>query len=239
MEDPRSRADRSLVPALVKAFDEAKDGDPRIRRYLALAIGRLEPPLPREAVDVLTKALRRARHAWTPDIVSRLNGWADIDINEARIMHDLGAGFVGRRLRRGEARAVVRVEGCRHPEDGRLRAWRAARARRSCRRCTTALKDEAADVRWNAAVALARHDSAEGVPVLRQMLDRAFVEQTVKRGRAAGRGSGSGGGRDDQRPSRRGRTERADAQGLGRRIEPAGPQPAVRQAALEALKTMG
>ena len=38
-----------------------------------------------------------------------------------------------------------------------------------------------ADVRWNAAVALARHGNHEGVPVLRQMLDRQYVEQAVKR----------------------------------------------------------
>src|SRR4029077_7849489 len=45
----------------------------------------------------------------------------------------------------------------------------------------TALEDSAPDVRWNAAVALARHDRGEGVAVLRQMLDRGYVEQTVKR----------------------------------------------------------
>jgi HEAT repeat protein len=46
---------------------------------------------------------------------------------------------------------------------------------------TTALEDAAPDVRWNAAVALARHGRHDGVPVLRQMLDRAYVEQVVKR----------------------------------------------------------
>src|SRR5262249_47387127 len=45
----------------------------------------------------------------------------------------------------------------------------------------TALTDPAADVRWNAAVALARHGSHDGVSVLRQMLDRSYVEQNVKR----------------------------------------------------------
>src|SRR5262249_6554902 len=45
MDDPRVRADRSLALELVKAFDETRDGDPRVRKYLALAIGRLEPPL--------------------------------------------------------------------------------------------------------------------------------------------------------------------------------------------------
>ncbi len=45
----------------------------------------------------------------------------------------------------------------------------------------TALEDAAPDVRWNAAVALARHGNRDGVPVLRQMLDRAYVEQAVTR----------------------------------------------------------
>ena len=45
----------------------------------------------------------------------------------------------------------------------------------------TALQDDTADVRWNAAVALARKGNHEGVPVLKQMLDRSYVEQTVKR----------------------------------------------------------
>ena len=44
-----------------------------------------------------------------------------------------------------------------------------------------ALGDEAPDVRWNAAIGLARHGNHEGVGVLRQMLDRSYVEQTVTR----------------------------------------------------------
>ena len=60
MGDPKVRADRTLAPALVKAFEAAKDDDPRVRQYLALAIGRLDPPLPPEAVAGLTKALDSA-----------------------------------------------------------------------------------------------------------------------------------------------------------------------------------
>ena len=41
--------------------------------------------------------------------------------------------------------------------------------------------DPAPDVRWNAAIALARHDNHAGVAVLRQMLDRGYVEGAVKR----------------------------------------------------------
>src|SRR6195256_618885 len=44
MGDPKVRADRTMAPALVKAFEAAKDDDPRVRQTLALAIGRLYPP---------------------------------------------------------------------------------------------------------------------------------------------------------------------------------------------------
>src|SRR5437867_1360309 len=38
MDDPKVRGDKSLAIALVKTFDAARDGDPRVRKYLALAI---------------------------------------------------------------------------------------------------------------------------------------------------------------------------------------------------------
>ena len=44
-----------------------------------------------------------------------------------------------------------------------------------------ALEDTEPDVQWNAAIALARHGRHEGVPVLRRMLDRAYVERNVTR----------------------------------------------------------
>src|SRR5437763_7187840 len=56
MADPKVRADRSLAPELVKAFQASK-GDAQVRRYLALAIGRMDPPLPADAVADLTHAL--------------------------------------------------------------------------------------------------------------------------------------------------------------------------------------
>src|SRR5262245_1815200 len=57
MSDPKVRADRTLAPAVVKALEQSRDDDPRVRRYLALTLGRLDPPLPPEAVQVLTQAL--------------------------------------------------------------------------------------------------------------------------------------------------------------------------------------
>ena len=41
----------------------------------------------------------------------------------------------------------------------------------------TALNDPAPDVQWNAAVALAEDGIGDGVPVLRRMLDRAYVRK--------------------------------------------------------------
>ena len=64
MENPKVRADRSLAVELVKAFDEMKSGDPRVRKYLALAIGRLDPPLPTEAVRILLKSLDDPEQPW-------------------------------------------------------------------------------------------------------------------------------------------------------------------------------
>ena len=238
MEDPGVRADRSLVPDLVKAFDEAKDGDPRIRRYLALAIGRLEPPLPKEAIDVLTKTLDEPGTPWTPDIVSRINGWADIDINEARIMTIWALGSSG------DASVVARLAPLYDSEDAGIRkmvvyALGALPGEAQVPTLSKALKDEAADVRWNAAVALARHNNAEGVPVLREMLDRAFVEQTVKRDVRQ---------YEDQDPvadvmisglraaaALNDATLKTSVEGLSQQDRSL----RVRQAALEALKTMG
>jgi HEAT repeat protein len=179
MDDPKVRGDKALALALVEAFDQAKEGDPRLRKYLALAIGRLEPPLPREAVDVLLKSLSDPEKPWTPDVWSRINGWTD-EMNEAHISTIWALGASGdpnvvqalvplyASPDAGVRKMVVYVLGA-LPGQGQLRTLQ------------TALEDGAADVRWNAAVALARHGARDGVPVLRQMLDRSYVERAVTR----------------------------------------------------------
>jgi hypothetical protein len=180
MDDPRVRSDKALAVALVQAFDEAKDGDPRVRKYLALANGRLEPPLPPQAVSVLLKSLDDPEKHWTPDMFSRFNGWTD-EMSEAHIstIWALGASgdpSVAPKLQPlyassdpGVRKIVVYSLGA-LPGDAQLPTLQAA------------LQDEAADVRWNAAVALARHGRRDGESVLKQMLNRSYVEQTVKRG---------------------------------------------------------
>lgn len=161
MADPSVRADRSLAPALVTAFEQAKDDDPLVRRYLALAMGRLDPPLPPQAIEQLTAALQ------------------DSD-SEARISAIWALGSSG------DESVVPRLQPLYQSPDAGIRkmivyALGALPGEAQVDTLRTALEDPAPDVRWNAAIALARHGSHEGVGVIKQMLDRQYVEQVVKR----------------------------------------------------------
>jgi HEAT repeat protein len=162
MADPKVRADRTLAPALVKAFQESK-GDQQVRRYLALAIGRLDPPLPADAVADLTHALD------DPDSETRISViWALGSSGDPAVVPQLIPLYQAPEVDAGIRKMVVYALGA-LPGDAQIDTLR------------TALEDNTPDVRWNAAVALARHNRAEGSAVLRQMLDRGYVERTVKR----------------------------------------------------------
>lgn len=161
MGDPKVRADRTLAPALVKAFEAAKDDDPRVRQYLALAIGRLDPPLPPDAVADLTKALDSADGESRVSAIWALGSSGDPSVVAA--LQPLAAS-----PDKGIRKMVVYALGA-LPGDAQLATLR------------TALQDAEPDVRWNAAVALSRKGRHDGVSVLRQMLDRQYVEQQVKR----------------------------------------------------------
>jgi HEAT repeat protein len=161
MGDPKVRADRALGPELVKAFDAAKDDDPRVRQYLALAIGRLDPPLPPEAVAGLTRALESA------DGESRVSAiWALGSSGDPAVVATLQP--LATSEDKGIRKMVVYALGA-LPGDEQIVTLR------------TALEDAEPDVRWNAAVALSRKGHHEGISVIRQMLDRQYVEQQVKR----------------------------------------------------------
>jgi HEAT repeat protein len=161
MAAPKVRADRTLAPALVQAFEASKDDDPRVRRYLALAIGRLDPPLPPDAVADLTAALD------DPDSEVRISTiWALGSSGDPTVVPKLQPLYESTDA--GVRKMVVYALGA-LPGEVQIVTLR------------TALQDPAADVRWNAAVALARHGRDDAVPVLGQMIDRAYVEKTVRR----------------------------------------------------------
>src|SRR3954454_1628230 len=162
MNDPAVRADRALAPALIKAYESSRtDEDPRGRRYLALATGRLDAPLPERAIADLAAALD------DPDSEARITAiWA------------LGSS--------GDVSVVPRLEPLCASQDAGIRkmvvyALGALPGETQLPTLRTALRDDAPDVRWNAAVALARHGDRDAIPVIHQMLDRQYVEQTVKR----------------------------------------------------------
>src|ERR1700736_4170600 len=52
------KEERTLAPALTRAFAASSDDDPRVRQYLTLALGRLTPPIPADARQLLLDALK-------------------------------------------------------------------------------------------------------------------------------------------------------------------------------------
>jgi HEAT repeat protein len=161
MADPKVRADRSLGPELVTAFEATPETDPLVKRYLALAIGRLDPPLPPKAIEDLTGALESS------DSDTRISAiWALGSSGDATVVPKLVSLYAS--PDEGVRKMVVYALGA-LPGESQIPTLR------------TALQDNTHDVRWNAAIALARKGNHDGVPVLQQMLDRQYVEQTVKR----------------------------------------------------------
>ena len=219
MADPKVRADRTLGPELVKAFEATPDSDPLVKRYLALAIGRLDPPLPAKAIEDLTGALDSS------DGDTRISAvWALGSSGDAAVVPTLEPLYES--PDQGIRKIVVYALGA-LPGEGQIATLRKA------------LQDAAPDVRWNAAVALARKGNHDGVPVLQQMLDRQYVEQAVTRDVRQD---------DDRDPiadvmisglraaaTLKDDTLRASVTSLSRQDR----SMRVRQAALEALKVMG
>lgn len=159
MADPDvQRTNPGLGEALVRAFEESKDDDPRIRRYLALAIGRLQPPPPSAAAALL----EATRDADSETVISAI--WALGSMGDPSVVPELRPLYQSSDA--GVRKMVVYAIGA-LPGD------------RGLSTLETALEDPAADVQWNAAVALARHGDASGLPVIRRMLDREYVEQAV------------------------------------------------------------
>lgn len=163
MADPRIEARHpELGPALVRAFEQSKGDDPRLRRYLALAIGRLGSPPP-EARDALLGATNEAE-ADSETVISAI--WALAAIRDASSAPRLQALYGSQDP--GIRKVVVYALGA-LPGDGHEVTLRAA------------LNDSAPDVQWNAAIALARRGDGDGVVVLGRMLDREHVSRVVTR----------------------------------------------------------
>ena len=155
----------ALVPELIDVFETAERDDPRVRRYMALALGHVGDV---RAMPVLLKAL------------------SDDDA-ETRIYSIWALGSVG------DPRAVGPLMELAHHDDPGIRkmvvyslgALHAEEARDTLR---TALNDYEMDVAWNAAIALAQLGDDSGKGRILQMLDRdvlGSVEEMTEEQRAA------------------------------------------------------
>ena len=149
-----------LGAAILQAFVDSERDDPRVRRYLALALGRLAAPPP-DAVAELAAALD------DPDTETRISViWSLASLGDESTVDDIESMY-----RSDDA-------GVRKMAVYALGALTGAGDHATLR---NALDDPAADVQWNAAVALARHGRSDGMAVIRRMLDRAYVAGMVTR----------------------------------------------------------
>lgn len=147
VKDPAERA--AFAAQATKAYEESGGDDPRVRRYLALVLGRLGDP---RAVPLLERALE------DKDTETRLYAlWALALI--------------------GNPSSAPKVRPLLESEDAGIRKTAAfAAGRMEDGEAIPALKkllsDSSVDVRWNAALALATLDDPAGRDVLVQMTDR-------------------------------------------------------------------
>ncbi len=155
-EDPEL-SDPRLVREMVTLFEDAEGDDPRVRRYLALALGRLRDA---RAAPSLLGYLGRVRRGEDADSDS-----------ETHIYAVWALGAIGDEAAIPELVALTAHEdpGLRKTAVHGLGVFRSEEATAALRE---ALGDPVDDVRWNAAAALARRGDTAALPVLEQMLDR-------------------------------------------------------------------
>jgi HEAT repeat protein len=161
MADPAVQAkDPAIGPALVEAFRESGRDDPRVQRYLALALGRLDPPPP-GAVEALTAVLGEANDDTKIAAIWALGSLGDPSI-VPRLRELYRSPDAG--VRKMVVFALGVLPGTEQEETLRV-----------------ALADPVPDVEWNAAVALAEDGNQDAVPVIARMLNREYLARTVTR----------------------------------------------------------
>ncbi len=158
LKDPR------FVAEAVALFAESQRDDPRVRRYLALALGRLGD---RSAVPALREATR-GEDADSETVIYAL--WSLGALGDASAIPDLVR--LASHADPGLRKAAVHALGA-FPQPEALLSLQAA------------LDDGAEDVGWNAALALGRRGDPLATPVLLQMLDRGLLRKTPQGGGAA------------------------------------------------------
>jgi HEAT repeat protein len=144
--------DERFVQEIISLYDESGNDDPRVRRYLAVALGRVGD---RRAVPSLLRTLATA--GADPETVI-YSVWALGAIGDATAAPALVklAASEDRGLRKAAVHALGSLPS---PETRAV--------------LEGALADAVDDVRWNAALSLARQGDAAAGPVLAEMMDRS------------------------------------------------------------------
>ncbi len=141
-----------LVPEMIDAFREAERDDPRVRRYLALALGHVGDP---QAVPVLLEALS------DNDPETQIYSiWALGSLGDERAVEALLE--LAQSADPGIRKMAVYSLGTLGAEEARITLQ-------------AALGDYEMDVAWNAAIALAKLGDDSGRDRIFQMLDREFL----------------------------------------------------------------
>jgi HEAT repeat protein len=159
-KDPALR-DPRFAAELAALFDEAERDDPRVRRYLALALGRVGDA---HALPALLRAVQNAGpDADSETVIFAI--WALGAIRDAAAIPELVrlAAAPDAGIRKAAVHALGSFPG------------EAAQAR-----LRESLADAVADVRWNAALALARRGDTAALPVLHGMLDRGELARVAE-----------------------------------------------------------
>jgi HEAT repeat protein/nitrate reductase NapE component len=159
-KDPALK-DPKFGSELCQLFADSANDDPRVRRYLALAMGRLGD---RRAVALLRAAVADEGQAGRPaDADTQIYAiWALGAIGDPTALPDLVR--VAASSDAGLRKAAVHALGA-FPGDESRQAL------------VGALADAVEDVRWNAAIALARRGDLAATPVFLTLLDRGHLDQ--------------------------------------------------------------
>jgi HEAT repeat protein len=149
----KEKLDPELVGDVIAAYRNSQNGDVRVRRYLAVAIGRIGD--------------KRA-------VPSLVEGLEDSDI-ENQIYTLSALGFIG------DNSAVPGViKQLKHPDPSvrKVAAYvlGAIKDPSAAHDLQIALNDVKDEVRWNAAMALARMDDPAGTELLVMLLDHSYVD---------------------------------------------------------------
>ena len=143
---------RKNLPEILMIYHQAKDSDPEIRRYLALALGRLKDARAVPALIESTQDQDSQTVIWslwalgsicdksaTPTLIENLNH----EDSGIRTMSAYALGVLG------DPKSIPALQG--H------------------------LDDSSPEVSWNSAIALARMNDASGADLLAKMMDRNYL----------------------------------------------------------------